>query len=94
MAERKMIYLGDAIDRLEARKDKTAKNHIGIFYNTVIQQDIYALEGLPPAQSERIELTTKEKEFLLDILYKNVDWTCAQTRDGIIKKLHLTSHET
>lgn len=40
------------------------------------------------------ELTTKEKEFLLDILYKNVDWTCTQIRDGIIKKLHLTSQET
>lgn len=56
----------------------------------------YWNDGCPdkcPLKSNE-ELTTKEKEFLLDILYKNVDWTCAQIRDGIIKKLHLTSRET
>lgn len=37
----------DAIDALEAKKDKTAKGNIGQFYNTIIQRDIAALIDLP-----------------------------------------------
>lgn len=37
----------DAIDALEAKKDKTAKGNIGQFYNTIIQHDIAALIDLP-----------------------------------------------
>ena len=42
-----------AIDALEAKKDKTANGDIGCFYNTIIQNNIDALKGLPPAQPER-----------------------------------------
>ena len=42
-----------AIDALEAKKDKTANGDIGCFYNTIIQNNIDALKGLPSAQSER-----------------------------------------
>ena len=46
------IYRQDAIDALEAKKDKSAKGDIGCFYNTIIQNDIDALKGLPSAESE------------------------------------------
>lgn len=57
MDNRKVIYLDDAINVLELKKDKKAKGDIGGFYNTIIQNDIDALKALPPAQSEtsRIE---------------------------------------
>ena len=41
-----------AIDALEAKKDKSAKGDIGCFYNTIIQNNIDALKGLPSAQPE------------------------------------------
>ena len=43
------IRKADAIDTLEAKKDKSAKGDIGCFYNTIIQNDIDALNGLPSA---------------------------------------------
>ena len=52
MDERKMIYLDDAINALERKKDKKAKGDIGGFYNKIVQNDIDALMQLPPAQSE------------------------------------------
>ena len=42
-----LIRRQDAIDALEAKKDKTAKGNIGQFYNTIIQRDIAALIDLP-----------------------------------------------
>ena len=53
MAERKMIYLDDAINALKRKKDKEAKGDIGGFYNKIIQNDIDALMKLPSAQPER-----------------------------------------
>ena len=41
-----------AIDALEAKKDKSAKGDIGCFYNTIIQNNIDVLKGLPSAQPE------------------------------------------
>lgn len=38
------------------------------------------------------ELTEKEKQFLLDLLYK-CDWTQAEIADEIIRKLKLTKEE-
>lgn len=52
MAERKMIYLDDAINALERKKDKKANGDIGGFYNKIIQNDIDTLMQLPPAQPE------------------------------------------
>jgi len=43
------IRKADAIDALEAKKDKSAKGDIGCFYNTIIQNAIDALNGLPSA---------------------------------------------
>ena len=54
MDNRKMIYLDDAIDALERKKDKKAKGDIGGFYNKIIQNDIDALMQLPSAQPEII----------------------------------------
>lgn len=54
MAERKMIYLDDAINALESKKDKKAKGDIGGFYNKIVQNDIDALMKLPPAESQRM----------------------------------------
>jgi len=48
-----LIFRQVAIDALEARKDKSAEGAIGCFYNTIIQNDIKALKGLPSAESER-----------------------------------------
>lgn len=42
-----LIRRQDAIDALEAKKDKTAKGNIGQFYNTIIQHDIDTLIDLP-----------------------------------------------
>ena len=39
------------------------------------------------------ELTEKEKQFLLDLLYK-CDWTQAEIADEIIRKLELTKEES
>ena len=50
MDNRKMIYLDDAIDALERKKDKKATGDISGFYNRIIQNDIDALMQLPPAQ--------------------------------------------
>ena len=52
MDNRKMIYLDDAIDALERKKDKKAKGDISVFYNKIIQNDIDALMQLPSAQPE------------------------------------------
>ena len=41
-----------AVEALEAKKDKSAKGDMGCFYNTIIQNDIDALKGLPSAQPE------------------------------------------
>ncbi len=41
-----LISRQDAINALEAKKDKTAKGDIACFYNTIIQNDIDALKGL------------------------------------------------
>jgi hypothetical protein len=49
------IYRQDAIDALEAKKDKSAKGDIGCFYNTIIQNDIDALKGLPSAQQKKLK---------------------------------------
>jgi hypothetical protein len=54
MDNRKMIYLDDAINALERKKDKKAKGDISGFYNKIIQNDIDALMQLPPAQPEII----------------------------------------
>ena len=54
MKNRKMIYLDDAIDALERKKDKKANGDIGGFYNKIIQNDIDTLMQLPPAQPEII----------------------------------------
>ena len=43
-----------AIDALEAKKDKSANGDIGCFYNTIIQNNIDALNGLPSAQPQWI----------------------------------------
>ena len=53
-----------AIDALEAKKDKSAKGDIGCFYNTIIQNNIDALKGLPSAQPEP-----------LSDAYMNAVWT-------------------
>lgn len=45
-----LIYRQAAIEALEAKKDKSAKGDIGCFYNTIIQNDIDTLKGLPSAQ--------------------------------------------
>ena len=50
MDNRKTIYLDDAIDALERKKDRKANGDIGVFYNKIIQNDIDALMQLPPAQ--------------------------------------------
>ena len=50
---RDLIERQAGIDALEAKKDKTANGDIGCFYNTIIQNNIDALKGLPPAQPER-----------------------------------------
>jgi hypothetical protein len=42
-----------AVEALEAKKDKSAKGDMGCFYNTIIQNDIDALKGLPSAQPEQ-----------------------------------------
>ena len=47
-----LISRQTAIDALEAKKDKSAKGDIGCFYNTIIQNNIDALKGLPYAQPE------------------------------------------
>lgn len=60
MDNRKMIYLDDAIDTLERKKDKKAKGDIGEFYNKIIQNDIDALMQLPPAQPEITEEDVRE----------------------------------
>lgn len=52
MTERKIIYLDDAINALESKKDKKAKGDIGGFYNFIIQKDINALMQLPSAQPD------------------------------------------
>lgn len=49
-----LISRQEAIDALEAKKDKSAKGYVGRFYNTIIQNDIDALKGLPSAQPERL----------------------------------------
>ena len=51
---KKLIYLEDAIDALERKKDKNAKGDIGGFYNKIIQNDIDTLMQLPSAQPEII----------------------------------------
>ena len=53
MGNRKVIYLDDAIDALERKKDKKAKGDIGGFYNKIIQNDIDALMQLPSVQPKR-----------------------------------------
>lgn len=63
MDNRKVIYLDDAIDALERKKDKKAKGDIGGFYNKIIQNDIDALMQLPPAQPERFNQCTVCQEF-------------------------------
>jgi len=45
-----------AVEVLEAKKDKSAKGDMGCFYNTIIQNDIDALKGLPSAQPDAIPL--------------------------------------
>lgn len=60
MSNRKMIYLDDAIEALERKKDKTAKGDIAGFYNKIIQNDIDALMQLPSAQFKRINKETHE----------------------------------
>ena len=50
---RDLIERQAGIDALEAKKDKSANGDIGCFYNTIIQNNIDALKGLPPAQPER-----------------------------------------
>ena len=51
---KKLIYLEDAIDALERKKDKNAKGDIGGFYNKIIQNDIDTLMQMSSAQSEII----------------------------------------
>ena len=60
MGNRKVIYLDDAINALERKKDKKSKGDIGGFYNTIIQNDIDALMQLPSAQPEYTELAPEE----------------------------------
>ena len=50
---RDLIERQAGIDALEAKKDKSANGDIGCFYNTIIQNNIDPLKGLPPAQPER-----------------------------------------
>lgn len=57
----KMIYLDDAIDALERKKDKNAKGDIGGFYNKIIQNDIDALMQLPSTQPEQRWIPVTEK---------------------------------
>lgn len=54
MDNRRVIYLDDAIDALERKKDKKAKRDIAGFYNKIIQNDIDALMQLPSVQPEII----------------------------------------
>ena len=61
MKNRKMIYLDDAIDALERKKDKKANGDIGGFYNKIIQNDIDALMQLPPAQPEQRWIPVTER---------------------------------
>ena len=61
MKNRKMIYLDDAIDALERKKDKKANGDIGGFYNKIIQNDIDALMQLPPAQPEQRWIPCSER---------------------------------
>jgi hypothetical protein len=62
------IYRQVAIEALEAKKDKSAKGDMGCFYNTIIQNDIDALKGLPSAQPEIIRCK--------DCKYVGTDATC------------------
>jgi hypothetical protein len=63
MDNRKVIYLDDAIDALESKKDKKAKGDIGGFYNKIIQNDIDTLMQLPSAQPDLDEWCTDCKEY-------------------------------
>ena len=55
------IYRQVAIEALEAKKDKSAKGDMGCFYNTIIQNDIDALKGLPSAQPEQRWIPVTER---------------------------------
>jgi len=57
-----LIRRQDAVDALEAKKDKSAKGDIGCFYNTIIQHDIDALKGLPSAQPKPKQITPSDQE--------------------------------
>ena len=64
-----------AIDALEAKKDKSAKGDIGCFYNTIIQNNIDALKGLPSVQPEPnkghwIEYGTYGDQYNANYIYK------------------------
>ena len=50
----KYINKQDAVDALEAKKDKSANGDIGCFYNTIIQNTIDALNGLPSADVVKV----------------------------------------
>jgi len=47
-----LISRQDAIDALEAKKDKSAKGDIGGFYNAIIQNDIDKIKALPSVQPD------------------------------------------
>ena len=51
---KKLIYLEDAVDALERKKDKNAKGYIGGFYNKIIQNDIDTLMQMPSAHPEQL----------------------------------------
>ena len=59
---RKVIYLDDAIDALERKKDKNARGDIGGFYNKIIQKDIDTLTQLSSASEPAIQISWLEKE--------------------------------
>ena len=70
------IYRQAAIEALEAKKDKSAKGDMGCFYNTIIQNDIDALKGLPSAQPEQIArdiATIIENEKDMRVILKNTE---------------------
>ena len=62
MDNRKVIYLDDAIDALERKKDKNARGDIGGFYNKIIQKDIDTLTQLSSAPEPAIPISWLEKE--------------------------------
>lgn len=91
MKNRKMIYLDDAIDALERKKDKKAKGDIGGFYNKIIQNDIDALMQLPPAQPERKKGRWVKHDTSHSIYYDcslcGCVAPCAEVSDNFIWKL-------